>query len=155
MTPSGHTLIRYYASILMVLLLMGIAVPGANGAGLRIPMVSGSQGDLIKLPVTIDRVDNLAGIKLALSYDENVLKFIRAEKTSYTSNMLYVVNDRVPGRLVIVMAAAKGFAGENAPLVEIFLELLKEVKKEDNISLLITEAELMTDKLQKISIESR
>jgi hypothetical protein len=68
--------------------------------------------------------------------------------------MLHVVNDKVPGRLIIVMAAARGFAGENAELVEMSFELLQDVKEEDRVRVQITEAELMSDKLQKIEIQS-
>jgi hypothetical protein len=134
----------------VVALLLCVTVSIAFGAELNVPVVSGSQGDIVKLPVIIDKVDNLAGIKLSLSYDKNTLKFIKAEKTTYTANMLHVVNDKVPGRLIIVMAAARGFTGENAPLVEMSFELLKDVKKEDNVIVQIIEAELMNDKLQRI-----
>ena len=108
---------------------------------------------MVKLAVTVDKVDNLAGIKLSLAYDKEILKFVKAEKTSYTANMLHVVNDKVPGRLIIVMASARGFAGENAPLVEMSFELLQDVKEEAKVSAQITEAELMSDKLQSIEVK--
>ena len=138
----------------VVALLLCVTVSIAFGAELNVPVVSGSQGDIVKLPVIIDKVDNLAGIKLVLSYDKNTLKFIKAERTKHTANMLYVVNDKVPGRLIIVMAAAKGFAGEKVPIVEMTFELLKDVKKEDNVTVQIIEAELMSDKLKFININS-
>jgi len=53
------------------------------------------------------------------------------------------------------MAAAKGFAGENATLVEMTFELLQDVKKEDSVTLQITDAELMKDKPQRIEVKSR
>jgi hypothetical protein len=136
-----------------VVLLLCVNVSTALGAELHVPIVAGTQGDVVKVPVSVDKVDNLAGIKLALVYDRNILKFVKAEKTPYTANMLHVVNDRVPGKLIIVMAAAKGFAGEKAAIVNLTFELLKEVKKEDKITLQITEAELMNDKLQKIEVK--
>ena len=122
------------------------------GAELNVPVVAGTQGEVVKLPVTVDKVEKLAGIKLAMVYDLNVLKFQKAEKTPYTANMLHVVNDRVPGKLIIVLAAAKGFDGEKAALVELTFELLKDVKKEDKIALQITGAELMNDKLKRIEV---
>ena len=135
-------------------LLLSVTVSTAFGAELNIPVVTGSQGEVVKLPVTVDKVDNLAGIKLALVYDQKNLQFIKATRTTYTANMLYVVNDKVPGRLIIVMAAAKGFAGGKAPIVEMTFELLKDVKKEDNVTVQINEAELMDDKLKFININS-
>ena len=139
--------------ILVALVLLNLAVSIAFGAELHVPAVTGKQGTVVKLAVTVDKVDNLAGIKLSMAYDQAVLKFVKAEKTSYTANMLHVVNDKVPGRLIIVMAAARGFAGENAELVEMSFELLQDVKKEDNVSVQITDAELMSDKLQRIEVK--
>lgn len=133
-------------------LLLCAAASAVSAAELHVPAVAGASGEVVKLPVTVDKVDNLAGIKLVMTYDRNILKFIKAEKSAFTTNMLYVVNDKTPGRLIIVMAAAKGFKGENAPLVEISFELLQVVKREANITVQIIEAELMNDKLQKIEI---
>ena len=135
-------------------LMLGTFGSTVFGAELSILTVTGTHGEMVKLPVTVDRVDNLAGIKLSLSYDRKTLKFIKAEKTAYTANMLHVVNDKVPGKLIIVMAAAKGHTGENATLVDMTFELLKDVKKEDSVTLQIIDAELMNDKLQRIEIKS-
>ena len=139
--------------VFVALLLYG-TVFTAFGAELNVPMIAGTHGEEVSFPVTVDRVDNLAGIKLVLDYDRDILKFIKAEKTAYTANMLYVVNDRIPGKLIIVMAAAKGFAGENAPIVEMTFELLQDVKKEDSVTLQIIEVELMNDSLQRIDKKS-
>jgi hypothetical protein len=134
--------------------LLGISVSNALGAELHVPEVAGMKGTVVKLAVSVDKIDNLAGVKLAMTYAHDVLKFIKAEKTSHTANMLQVVNDKVPGRLIIVMAAAKGIAGENVPLVELSFELLQDVKKEDKVMVQITEAELMGDNLKRIEMKS-
>ena len=96
---------------LFVAFLLCVNVSTAVGAELNVPTVVGTHGEVVKFPVTVNKVDNLAGIKLVLVYDRNILKFVKAEKTTYTANMLYVINDKIPGKLIIVMAAAKGFAG--------------------------------------------
>ena len=140
--------------VVTVSLIMCSMAATVSGAELHAPLVAGAHGDVVKLAVTVDKVDNLAGIKLSLTYDTNILKFIKADKTTYTANMLHVVNDKVPGRLIVVMASARGFAGENVPLVDLTFELLKDVKKEDNITLQIIEAELMGDDLKRIEITS-
>ena len=62
----------------VVALLLCVTVSIAFGAELNVPVVSGSHGDIVKLPVIIDKVDNLAGIKLAMTYDRNSLKFLKA-----------------------------------------------------------------------------
>jgi glutamine phosphoribosylpyrophosphate amidotransferase len=134
---------------------MFIFVSAAPAAELSIPQITGTQGETVKLHVFVNKVDNLAGIKLALVYDKNILKYVKAEKTTHTANMLYVVNDKVPGRLIIVMAATKGLAGEDVALVQMTFELLKDVKKEEKVTLQIIEAELMSDKLKRIEITSQ
>ena len=134
------------------MLLICVFVSAAPAAELSIPAVTGIKGEVVKLHVSVDKVDNLAGIKLAITYDKNILKFVKAEKTTHTANMLYVVNDKVPGRLIIVMAATKGIAGKDMKLVQMTFELLKDVKKEEKVTLQISEAELMSDKLKRIEI---
>ena len=52
------------------------------------------------------------------------------------------------------MAAAKGFAGENAPIIEITFELLKDATKEDSVTLQINDVELMNDNLKRIDKKS-
>lgn len=145
---------RGFASAFGAILLV-ITAQIAAGAELRIPFVAGTHGEVIVLPVTVDKVEKLAGIKLAMTYDANIVKFIKATKTPYTSNMLHVVNDKVPGRLIIVMAAAQGFSGENVELVELSFELLKDIKKEAKVILQITGVELMGDDLKRIEVRLR
>ena len=80
---------------IIISLLMSLSTSAAYGAELHMPLVAGGKGEEVKLAVTVDKVENLAGIKLAMKYDNNILKFIKADITSYTSNMLHVVNDKV------------------------------------------------------------
>jgi len=154
MKNSGPYSVKRYFFFITAMLLILIIASATTAAELSIPAVTGKLGEEVKLNVTVDKVDNLAGIKLALAYDQNTLKFVKAERTSYTSNMLHVVNDKVPGRLIIVMATTKGFAGENVPLVQLAFLLLKDVKKEASVTLQITEAELLSDNLKRIEIKS-
>jgi len=35
-------------------------------------------GEEVKIPVIVDKAEKLAGIKLGLSYDKNILKFLKA-----------------------------------------------------------------------------
>ena len=145
----------YIKSFVLVLAVvaLGMHVSMAFGAELHVPEVAGNQGEVVTLDVIVDKVDNLSGIKLVLTYDRNILKFVKAEKSVYTANMLNVVNDKTPGKLILVMAAARGFAGENAVLIELSFELLKDVKKADNVTLQIIEAELMSDDLKRIDVK--
>ena len=149
---SRFSINRYFLIPAAAVLLIFILVAAPSAAELKIPAAAGTKGDVVKLHVTVDEIVNLAGIKLVMTYDQKILKFVKAEKTAHTANMLYVVNQRVPGRLIIVMATTKGIAGKDVPLVHMSFELLKNITKEEKISLQISEAELMSDKLKRIKV---
>ena len=107
------------AAAFFILLLAIFSARIVAGAELHIPALEkGAPGDTVSLPVVIDKVEKLAGIKLVVEYDTKALKFNKAEKTTHTANMLHVVNDKTPGKLIIVMAAARGFSAENAELAQ-------------------------------------
>ena len=142
-----------YSIVFIFCVINQIAAVNGYAAELNIPASRGTRGEVVKLPVTVDKVENLAGIKLSLTYNKEILKFIKAEKTAFTANMLYVVNDKTPGKLIIAMAAARGFTAEKAPLVEMSFELLRDINKEDNPILWISAAELMSDRLQRIELK--
>ena len=48
-------------------LMLSMNVATAFGAELNVPVVVGTHGEEVTFPVTVDRVDNLAGIKFAAS----------------------------------------------------------------------------------------
>jgi hypothetical protein len=64
----------------------------------------------LQLTVAIDKVEKLAGLKISLAYPDKTLRFKPAAKTKATSSFMYVVNDKQPGKLIIVMASAKGIS---------------------------------------------
>jgi hypothetical protein len=137
-----------------VLVLVFLSAGNVAGAELHnSAREKGAAGDLVTLAVMVDKVEKLAGIKLVLEYDEKVLKFVRAEKTQHTANMLHVVNDKTPGKLIIVMASARGFSAENVELVQLSYELLTDVKKGEKAPLQIIRAELMGDDLRRIGVQ--
>ena len=65
----------YFLILTTAMLLICVFVSAAPAAELSIPAVTGIKGEVVKLHVSVDKVDNLAGIKLAITYDKNILKF--------------------------------------------------------------------------------
>jgi hypothetical protein len=98
-----------FATFLPAILLVWISP--AWGVELSIPEVSIESGKTAEIPLLIDRIDNLAGVKLVIRYDKELLTYKKGVRGQKTSSLMHVVNDKNPGRLVIVMAGARGIKG--------------------------------------------
>ena len=129
--------------------LMAFHTP-ALGVELTFPAVEIDPGGGFEMPVMVDGVENLAGVKLSLSYDQRVLTFKKAEKTRATTSLMHIVNDKKPGVLIIVMAGARGIKGKKFPL----LRLTFEAKTPDNLphetKIEVKEIQLMSDQLKDL-----
>lgn len=120
------------------------------GAELSLPPLQGKAGQEIEIPVIIDQAEKLAGIKLVLEYDPQVLSFSRAAKTKQSSSLLHVVNDKKPGALIIVMAGARGINGLDFPFLTLTMTPKRDIDQPSGDLLRIVEAQLMNDQLQEI-----
>ncbi len=124
--------------------------PAPQSVEIRIPAVTVQSGTPLTAPVMINAVDNLAGIKLVLNYDENVLEFIKAEKTKKTNSLMHVVNSKNPGRIIVVMAGARGIKGKDFSIINLNFNTLPCTKNKCDADLQISEAQLMSDQLKDI-----
>jgi len=118
-----------------------------------LPEVEATSGESIDIPIMIDRVDNLAGVKLVIEYDHHLLSFQKGARTSHTDSFMHVINDKNPGRLIIVMAGAKGIKGKAFRLLTLTFKVQKGLTKEMTTQPALTEIELMTDKLKPINCD--
>lgn len=133
----------------VIFLLMGLA--GSLAATeVSIPALEVEPGNTINVPIMIDRTDNLAGLKLVLSYDPKILQYRTSAKTSHTASLMHIVNDKTPGRLIIVMAGATGVKGENFPLFTMTFAASGGLKGNHTTRIKIAEIQLMSDKLKEI-----
>lgn len=144
-----------WLKIMCPLIALGIIFCGnaaVDATELFIPGIITAVGQSeITAEVRIDRVDNLAGVKLVLEYDKDILEFKQALKSELTGPMMHVVNDHNPGRLIIVMAAAVGIKGENFPLISLTFQVRTGVENVKSAEIRITESQLMSDKLKDLS----
>jgi len=122
----------------------------AAAAQLSIPPLATSAGKTVVVPLKIDAVDNLAGIKLTLQYDTSLLTFRHASKTRETSSLMHVVNARKPGRLIVVMAGAVGIKGKDFAILNLSFQVSPKITAAKTTQLQITEAQLMSDQLKTI-----
>mgnify|MGYP000144448133 CR=1 FL=1 len=121
----------------------------AEAVEITIPAVTAEAGQAIEVPVTLDEIDNLAGVKLVLNYDPETLTYKSGMKTKETDSLMHIVNDKKPGVLIIVMAGAKGIQGKNLPIFKLSFEVKKEIKENRTTKISITEFQLMGDDLKE------
>lgn len=148
--------IRTVKMVLAVIgmLLLGQPV-GVGAAELFLPASKGAAGKEVVIPLMVDQIDNLAGIKVVLTYDEQRLGFVKAVKTEKTANLMHVVNDRKPGLLILVMAGAKGVALANEAVMDLHFAVKPDAPAGSTARLTITEAQLMSDQLKDIACKWR
>lgn len=137
--------------ISLILVVLFFFSAGAGFATeLYIPQAKAKPGKVIEVPIMIDQVDNLAGVKLVLKYDAKVLEYLSGDKTKYTAPLMHVVNDKKPGVLVIVMAGAKGIAGKKIPIFILKFKTNAGLKSKTSAGLEIKELQLMSDALKDV-----
>lgn len=99
--------------------------------------------------LALDKVDKLAGLKISLTYPKTSLKFLEAKKLKTTASFLHVVNDKTPGKLIIVMASAKGISGTNIALIDLAFSLSTK-NKPPPVTITTQQCQLMTEGLKKV-----
>jgi len=139
------TIIKRWGWIFPVLAVMG---GQAWGTELTIPPADVKAGQSVRIPVMIDKTDNLAGVKLSIAYDKTLLTFKKAEKTEHTSSLMHIVNDKNPGLLIIVMAGAKGVKGENFPILFMEFTVSQDIAEKKTVKMEVKESQLMSDTLK-------
>lgn len=142
---------RVFHFTIFIFLFAVVGLSGtAVGTEISIPALEVEPGKTVEVPIMIDRTDNLAGLKLVLTYDHKIFKYKSSAKSKHTAPLMHIVNDRTPGRLIIVMAGATGIKGENFPLFTLTFAALEGLNGNHTTGVKITEVQLMSDKLKEI-----
>jgi hypothetical protein len=121
----------------------------AGATEIKIPPVAAKSGQSIDIPIMVNEVDNLAGVKLVMSYDPEILTYKKGMKTKETDSLMHIVNDKKPGSLILVMAGAKGIKGKDFSIFTLTFEVKKELKENCTTQISITESQLMGDDLKE------
>ncbi len=140
--------------LLLTTLLFFTSHGTATALELSIPPTAVIAGETVKIPLLVDKTDNLAGVRLVLSYDTKDLTYAGAVKTSHTAQMMYVVNNKKPGELIIVMAGAQGIKGEKFSILDLSFKA-KPVREKKTSRIEIKEVQMMSDQLKDISCAIR
>jgi len=135
--------------------LMSLWVAVAWGTELYVPALQAVSGQTVELPLMIDQVDNLAGIKVVIRYDPDLLTFKRGTKTPHTDSLMHIINDKKPGLLIVVMAGARGIQGKDFPILRLTFATKEGLKENHTTRLTITEIQLMSDQLKDVVCRAR
>ena len=122
----------------------------ASASEISIPALSIKSGATVEVPIKIDAVENLAGVKLVLKYDPDILTFTKAVRSEQTASLMHIVNDKKPGILIVVMAGAKGIRGKDFSILSLFFHTKKDLKSNHTTQFTVTECQLMSDTLKKV-----
>jgi hypothetical protein len=141
-------------SLLPFSLVLVFLASSAWSTDLYIPPVKGKSGESIDVPVMLDEVDNLAGVKLVLKYDPEILAFKKGAKTKHTDSLMHIVNDKKPGLLIVVMAGARGIKGKKFSVFTLTFEIKRGLKGNHTTEIKITEVQLMSDQLKDIKTKT-
>jgi hypothetical protein len=143
---------RIWQLVLCVLLLPVLFPDTVSAATLKlIPNITTPN---LLLSLEIDKVEKLAGLKISLTYPDKILKFKSAKKTKATSAFMHVVNDKHPGKLIIVMASAKGISGSDMALFDLSFDLAVPSEKAKSATIKTTSCQLMTEDLKELPCET-
>ncbi|WP_458774896.1 cohesin domain-containing protein [Desulforhopalus sp. 52FAK] len=99
----------------------------------------------------LDRIEKLAGVKLVINYPKDQLHFASARKGKTFNSFMHIVNDKIPGKIIVVMASAKGVSGSNLPLLTLNFSRIHSNALADNQSINPVQCQLMSEDLQEIS----
>ncbi|MGE0082895.1 MAG: cohesin domain-containing protein [Desulfococcaceae bacterium] len=139
---------RIIKGIVWILPVFAVMCGAAWGTEIIIPAAEARAGQSVRIPIMIDKTDNLAGVKLSITFDNHLLTFRKADKTEYTSSLMHIVNDKNPGVLIIVMAGAKGVKGENFPIFFMEFTVSSDIKEKKTAKIEVKESQLMSDTLK-------
>ncbi|MCB2216804.1 MAG: cohesin domain-containing protein [Desulfobulbaceae bacterium] len=145
-----HTLLF---SIIGLLLTLAYAHPSQAELSARLRFVPTDEKDPGQFSLVIDRAEKLAGMKVTLSYDSTNLSFVKAKKAPSVSSFMHVVNDKIPGTVIIVMASATGISGTDVELLHLYFKQTGNNPK-SQMKVSVIQTQLMNENLQEISTDT-
>ena len=148
--PGGRLWSGAFILLLLFLPPAILASSPAWGAELRIPDLKGRSGQEVRVPLVIDQTANLAGVKLILHYNKDLLTFQEGVKTQSTQSLMHIINDKTPGKLIVVMAGARGIQGKEMTILTLTFAIKKGLTGNHTTAIEVPEVQLMGDDLKEI-----
>lgn len=130
----------------------------AGTAGAAEIMVGGATagaGETVKIPVQARGIENLAGVKLVMTYDADKLTFEAANKTPLTTSLMHIVNSKKAGRLIVVMAGARGVSAKDGVILDLRFRVPDGETDPNTTRIQLREVQVMSDQLKEIAVEGK
>ncbi|MFP4307700.1 MAG: cohesin domain-containing protein [Desulfococcaceae bacterium] len=135
-------------------LLLGLAAmlaEPASSAEIVVGSPAGKPGESVSVPVYARGVKNLAGVKLVLIYDADRLTFEQADKTPLTTSLMHIVNSKEAGRLIVVMAGARGVNAEDGTILDLRFRVPEGETKPGTAAIELRQVQVMSDQLKEVA----
>lgn len=140
----GHS---YFAYLLLTISFV-LTLP-VNSYSANIEVIPKPDSQSAVFSIQIDKAEKLAGLKISLDYPKNNYSYKETKKGVRLNSFMHVVNDKIPGKLVVVMASAKGISGKDITLFQVKFSSETTQKKSQDLPTLTT-CELMSEDLLSI-----
>jgi hypothetical protein len=134
----------YFVFFTISILFLQSSVQGAE-----IDFIQHIENADVVFTLRVSEAKKLAGLKISVTYPDQLMMYAESVKSTETSSFMHVVNDKNPGKLIIVMASAKGVSGENVPLLKLRFTILKP-KNLTQILITPNQCQLMDEHLNEI-----
>lgn len=135
--------------------MVGVFGGVAGAAEIAVGNAGGSAGERVNVPVTARGVENLAGVKLVMTYDADKLAFEQADKTPLTTSLMHIVNSKKAGRLIVVMAGARGVKADDGAILDMRFRISEGETDPGTTRIELTEVQVMSDQLKEIQAEAK
>lgn len=119
----------------------------------KLKLSTNANADTVVLVLKIDKIEKLAGMKLSIDYPNQFLQVKTSQKGATFNSFMQVVNDKNPGKIIMVMASATGVSGENIKLFEVTFTKIGN-DQSTTLEFKPTECQLMSESLQSISCDT-
>lgn len=140
---------KNFFPILVALLHLLLFIP-LQSFGANLLIQAEEKGGNVSYTVSADEAEALAGLKVSMSFPAGSLTYQSYKLDPALKNFMHLVNDKKPGKLILVAASANGVSGK--PL-NLFSLVFKRTENQEKGALQVTGYELMSDSLKKIPVE--
>jgi hypothetical protein len=98
--------------IIILAVLMMASPVSAAAMKLQVDAQTVNPGSRVVIPVKVSGAANLGGMDLIVLYNSSVLKYVKAEKGSISSNEIILANESRPGLISVSIVDSTGISGD-------------------------------------------
>ncbi len=146
------TFFTFYFLVFLIPILISIS----EAATLSVPPTHGKPGETVSIPIEIREGKGLAGLKLILVYDKDVLSYKSYKVSPLLQDKQVLVNPKESGRIIFVMAGATGIQKEEGPLITLDFEITSPpTSNKGPYSLELENVEMLDEKIKPIPFKAQ